>query len=91
MDAATDSSSSSDATTGTDAGIDASSDASTGDAACGSGCRLFSVYCSLAPCTCVSLPSTEPDPACDAGTVSCVVDPCGGKTAACTASGCAVQ
>lgn len=86
LDAAGESSTSSDANTGPDGTLDAA-----GEAGCGTSCRLFSVYCNTAPCTCVSLPSTEPDPTCDAGTVSCAVDPCGGKTAVCMASGCAVQ
>jgi hypothetical protein len=85
VDAPGDSASSTDSGTGTDAGAEA------GDAGCGTACRLFSVYCNTAPCTCVSLASTEPDPTCDAGTVSCVVDPCSNKTAVCTANGCAVQ
>ena len=82
LDAAGESSTSSDASTGTDA---------TGDAGCGAACRLFSNYCSTAACTCVSLPSTEPDPGCDAGTVTCLVDPCQGKTAVCSGGACAVQ
>ncbi len=101
VDAPVDSPSNKDGTVA-DASADAPSDAQGSDAsdagptdaasdACGTSCRLFSDYCQNAPCTCLALPSTKPDPTGDAGTVSCLVDPCGGKAAVCTPSGCVVQ
>ena len=70
-------------------------DASTVDASsCDAGCKLFSYECSggqFPACTCLALPGDQPDPTCDAGTVSCFVDPCQGKTAACNAGQCHVK
>jgi hypothetical protein len=55
-----------------------------------SGCRTYSSYCGA--CTCLALAATAPNPACDAGTVSCLVDPCSGHSATCTSAGsCALQ
>ncbi len=66
-----------------------------GALACGSGgnrhpcsvasdCRTFSNYCG--GCACDVLGTGDANPGCDAGTVSCVVDPCYGHTAACDAT-----
>ena len=83
-----------------DASVDAPADAapvdsSTLDASsCDAGCKLFSYECSggqFPACTCLALAGDQPDPTCDAGTVSCFVDPCQGKTAACNAGQCHVK
>lgn len=53
-------------------------------------CRVFAANCG--GCTCEALGVSDPNPACDAGTVSCLRDPCEGKSATCDASHrCAVQ
>ncbi len=49
-----------------------------------SDCRTFSNYCS--GCACDVLGTGNANPGCDAGTVSCIVDPCYGHTAACDAT-----
>lgn len=46
-------------------------------------CRLFASFCSTAPCRCIPLRATDRDPVCTAMPVSCLVDPCDRKTAAC--------
>lgn len=56
---------------------------------CEAGCRLFSSNCN--GCACLSLPQAERNPSCDGGMVACLVDPCKGKAAVCTADGCVVQ
>ncbi len=56
---------------------------------CDAGCRLFSSSCN--GCVCLSLPMAKRNPSCDGGMVACLVDPCEGKTAACTSDGCVVQ
>jgi hypothetical protein len=69
-----------------DAGIDAGSSPCTH----ASDCRTFSNYCG--GCTCDALGASEPNPVCDAGTVSCLLDPCNGRTAVCDPTGrCALQ
>jgi hypothetical protein len=85
-----------------DAGVDAPADTgadaivdsgSTSDAGCsGAGdCKLYSSYCSTAACKCIPLGKNDPNPTCGGGTVTCLVDPCLGKTAVCNGSGkCAV-
>jgi hypothetical protein len=52
-------------------------------------CELRSSYCG--GCTCVPQPKGTKTPGCDAGMVMCIVDPCQGKTAACTGGVCALQ
>jgi len=67
------------------------SDGDTGTDAAGtqcsraSDCMLFSDYCG--GCTCLALAVGEAAPHCDAGTVSCLTDPCSSRTAACNALG----
>jgi hypothetical protein len=54
------------------------------------GCRTFSSYCGT--CACEALGANKPAPVCDAGTVSCFVDPCQGHTAVCDQTGhCVLQ
>jgi hypothetical protein len=75
-----------------DAPRDAITSGDAGGASCsnGSDCRTYSSYCGA--CTCLALAATAPNPACDAGTVSCLVDPCNGHSAICTSAGsCALQ
>ncbi len=54
-------------------------------------CRLFSSMCSTAPCKCLPLTKQEKDPKCNGVPVTCVVDPCAGKTATCENGFCGVQ
>jgi hypothetical protein len=75
---------------GPDGGADARPEAGGGTCASPSDCRTFSDFCG--GCSCEALGTGEPDPACDAGTVSCLVDPCQGHTATCSAAHrCAIQ
>ncbi len=62
---------------------DGASDAATSTPACTvpADCRTFSDYCGA--CACEVLAAGAPDPTCDAGTISCLVDPCQGMTATC--------
>jgi hypothetical protein len=49
-------------------------------------CRTYSSYCREAPCVCRVLGKDAPNPQCAGGTaasVSCFVDPCMRKAAAC--------
>jgi hypothetical protein len=55
-----------------------------------SDCRLYSSYCVTAPCRCLPLGRQEVDPPCVGGQQSCLVDPCNGKSAACTNGSCTV-
>jgi hypothetical protein len=76
-------------TSGSDAALDAPSDAG-GTCQAASDCRTLSSYCGA--CSCLALPAGAADPVCDAGTVSCLLDPCSGRSATCGASGhCALQ
>jgi hypothetical protein len=74
-----------------DGGNMPASDGDTGTDAAGtqcsraSDCMLFSDYCG--GCTCLALAVGEAAPHCDAGTVSCLTDPCSSRTAACNALG----
>lgn len=52
-------------------------------------CRLFSNYCG--GCACTPLTQSEAEPKCPSDPVQCLLDPCQGKTAACTNGLCAVQ
>jgi hypothetical protein len=75
-----------------DAPAESSGSGDAGGAACGaaSGCRKFSDYCG--GCSCIALAVGDPAPTCDAGTVSCLVDPCASKTVACGPAGrCVLQ
>lgn len=54
-------------------------------------CRLFSSYCSTDPCKCIPLLKGEPSPKCAGTMVTCLVDPCNGKTADCAAGMCAAK
>lgn len=45
-------------------------------------CRTFSSYCQESPCACQPLGKADRDPKC-AATVSCFVNPCARKSAAC--------
>ncbi len=51
-------------------------------------CRLFSNYCG--GCACTPLTQSEAEPECPSDPVQCLLDPCQGKTAACTNGLCAV-
>jgi len=69
--------------------LDAAPTADAGSgSSCGSAgdCRLYSDDCG--GCTCVPLHADAPDPACHGTKVSCFVDPCEGKSAACTNGAC---
>lgn len=46
-------------------------------------CRLYSSYCQTHACQCLALPAKDPDPICNDGMVTCFMDPCAGKRAAC--------
>ena len=48
-------------------------------------CRLFSSYCSTAPCMCLAIPAKDPDPPCNGNMVNCFADPCANKKAGCDA------
>ena len=55
-----------------------------------SDCGTFSDYCG--GCSCEALGTGEPTPTCDGGSISCLVDPCQGHTATCSATHrCAIQ
>jgi hypothetical protein len=56
-----------------------------------SDCRLFSSYCSTAPCQCLPLGRDQPDPPCSGQSMSCFVDPCHNKQADCLVGRCAVR
>lgn len=57
---------------------------SAGSATCHqAGCRAFSSYCSTDACTCIPLIADHADPVCTGTTVSCLSDPCAGKTSGC--------
>lgn len=45
------------------------------------GCRKFSSYCGS--CTCIALIADNPDPDCGGMMVTCLTDPCVGKTVSC--------
>jgi hypothetical protein len=64
---------------------DTGTDASGTQCSRASDCMLFSDYCG--GCTCLALAVGQAAPYCDAGTVSCLKDPCSGETAACNALG----
>lgn len=66
----------------TDGAVDAATDAP--PCTVSADCRTFSDYCG--GCACDVLAVGAPDPTCDAGTVSCLVDPCQGKMATCDAT-----
>jgi len=54
-----------------------------------SDCRLFEDTCGS--CKCLALPVGAPDPTCSDPPVSCLVNPCQGKAAACTNNTCTLQ
>jgi hypothetical protein len=69
----------------------ASSGAAPPSQACASDedCRTWSSYCAEAPCVCRVFTKTEPQLACaSANTVTCFVDPCMKKAAACQGGRC---
>jgi hypothetical protein len=68
------------------AALDGGSDASIQCSTAGD-CRLFSSYCSTAPCMCFALKKGDPDPMCMGSMVTCFIDPCMKKTAACSDAG----
>jgi hypothetical protein len=73
-----------------DASADAPVDAGTASCTSASQCRLFSDYCG--GCTCDPLGTNQPDPFCPDAGVTCIVDPCQGKTAVCDSTQhCAAQ
>ena len=51
-------------------------------------CKLFSSYCSTAPCQCIVLQPGEADPKCNGTQVSCLKDPCAGKGVVCQGGTC---
>ena len=82
-----------------DAGVGAAADAgpsntptgTTSSASCTADedCQTWSSYCQEAPCVCRVYAKGEAEPRCSsAGNVSCFVDPCMRKTAACQDSRC---
>ena len=52
-------------------------------------CRTYGLHCDT--CTCVALPVGSVDPVCNGQPVSCLVDPCIGKTAICTSGVCTIE
>jgi hypothetical protein len=52
-------------------------------------CRTYGLHCDA--CTCVALPVGSVDPVCNGMPVSCLIDPCTGKTAVCTSGMCAIE
>jgi hypothetical protein len=54
-------------------------------------CRLFPSYCATAPCVCLAVSRHDPLPRCTGGMVTCLVDPCRGRTASCVGGSCAVS
>ena len=51
-------------------------------------CRLYSSYCSTAPCQCFALGRNDPDPPCSGTQMSCIVDPCANARLACGGGHC---
>jgi hypothetical protein len=77
-----------DATTLADASVlDAANEADGGQwsSADAAACRTFSNYCG--GCTCQALGTGEPNPTCDGGTVTCLLDPCQSHSATSDPSG----
>lgn len=64
------------------------SDAASGACRTAADCRLFESYCSTDPCSCIPLGADEPDPRCDARTVTCFIPPCRGQSVDCVAGRC---
>ena len=54
-------------------------------------CRLFSSYCSTAPCVCIPLRKGDAAPKCTGTMVACFVDPCASKTADCVGGSCVAK
>ncbi len=52
-------------------------------------CRTLSNYCG--GCSCEGLPDEQANPVCDEPLVTCFVNPCMGKQAACVAGSCVAQ
>lgn len=86
-----------------DAGVDAISDSGSDAVAIDSGpppdggcvsandCKLFASYCSTAPCKCLPLGKSDPNPICNGQVVQCLIAPCLNKVAFCSDAGtCAV-
>ena len=77
----------------TDAALDAGStaDADGGSRSCtgAQDCELRSSYCG--GCTCVPQSKGTLTPPCDAGMVSCIVNPCQGKKVGCVGGACVLQ
>lgn len=87
--ATTDSATMMDAPSKDTAAADVASDG--GQCKAASECRLFSSYCSTAPCACIPLVKGEPSPKCEGTMVACFVDPCASKTAGCTGGTCVAK
>jgi len=51
-------------------------------------CRTFSSYCQESPCACQAIGKGDADPKCSGTPVSCFVNPCARKTAACQSGKC---
>lgn len=51
-------------------------------------CRLYSSYCSTAPCQCLALGRNDPDPPCTGTQMTCIVDPCANARLACGGGRC---
>jgi hypothetical protein len=89
-DARTDSGATSGSDSGSDAAPDSGSTGGGGTCSTPSDCRTYSNYCG--GCSCNALAVSEPNPACDAGVGSCLVDPCTSHTATCdSAHHCVLQ
>jgi hypothetical protein len=51
-------------------------------------CRLYSSYCSTAPCQCLAIGRGDVDPPCVGTHMSCIVDPCANERADCSNGRC---
>jgi hypothetical protein len=75
--------------TGTTADTGTSNADGGGQCATAADCRTYGVHCDT--CTCLALPAGSADPVCNGMQVSCLVDPCIGKTAICTSGVCTIE
>ena len=60
-----------------------------GECTTASDCRTYGLHCDA--CTCIALPVGTVDPVCNGTPVSCLVDPCIGKTAFCASGVCTIE
>ena len=69
---------------------DMASSSSGGTCSTRTDCRLYSSYCTSAPCQCLALRRDAVDPPCVVGMQTCIVDPCLNKSADCVGGMCVV-